>query len=153
MSSISRRSILTGALTAPFLLKAAGKRLPVGLELFSVRNELAKDPMGTIREVAKMGYEVVEFFSPYYSWTKEQATDTHAKRCDKCLRPGRRDGHASNHDEAWSWADSANSERGKYAGQSSDFLWHGDSCKCPVLPNARKGPPRPRGDELPISGA
>jgi sugar phosphate isomerase/epimerase len=52
-----------------------GKGLPVGLELYSVRDELAKDLMGTVRAVAKMGYEVVEFYSPYFQWTPEYARD------------------------------------------------------------------------------
>ena len=47
----------------------AKKRIPVGLELYSVRDMLAKDLMGTVREVAKQGYEVVEFYSPYQAWT------------------------------------------------------------------------------------
>ena len=36
-------------------------RVPIGLELFSVRNELAEDARGTIKAVAEMGYEGVEF--------------------------------------------------------------------------------------------
>ena len=36
-------------------------RVPIGLELFSVRNELAEDVRGTIKAVAEMGYEGVEF--------------------------------------------------------------------------------------------
>ena len=36
-------------------------RVPIGLELFSVRHELAKDARGTIKAVAEMGYEGVEF--------------------------------------------------------------------------------------------
>lgn len=51
------------------------KRLPIGLELFSVRTELGKDLTGTVTAVAKMGYEVVEFFSPYYQWTTDYAKD------------------------------------------------------------------------------
>ncbi len=51
------------------------KHIPVGLELFSVRDELAKDLKGTVTAVAKMGYEDVEFFSPYFSWTADQAKD------------------------------------------------------------------------------
>ena len=39
-------------------------RIPIGLELYSVRNELAADPAGTIRAVAAMGYEGVEFAGP-----------------------------------------------------------------------------------------
>ncbi|HEX2490053.1 MAG TPA: sugar phosphate isomerase/epimerase, partial [Blastocatellia bacterium] len=59
-NSISRRSFLALAGAAPFALAAhKSKSVPVGLELYSVRDELAKDLMGTVRAVAKMGYEVV----------------------------------------------------------------------------------------------
>src|SRR5258708_12391834 len=51
------------------------KLLPVGLELYSVRDELAKDLMGTVRAVAKQGYEVVEFYSPYFQWTPDYAKE------------------------------------------------------------------------------
>lgn len=51
------------------------KKVPVGLELFSVRNELAKDLMGTVRRVGEMGYDGVEFFSPYMQWTTDQAKE------------------------------------------------------------------------------
>jgi len=36
-------------------------RIPIGLELFSVRHDLAADPEGTLQKVAAMGYEGVEF--------------------------------------------------------------------------------------------
>jgi sugar phosphate isomerase/epimerase len=49
--------------------------VPVGLELYSVRDFLMKDLTGTVRAVAKMGYQVVEFYSPYYLWTTDQAKD------------------------------------------------------------------------------
>jgi sugar phosphate isomerase/epimerase len=49
--------------------------MPVGLELYSVREELKQDLMGTVRAVAKMGYEDVEFYSPYFQWTDAQAKD------------------------------------------------------------------------------
>jgi sugar phosphate isomerase/epimerase len=76
LNSISRRSFLTLAGAAPFALAAnKSKNIPVGLELYSVRDELAKDLMGTVRAVAKMGYKVVEFFSPYYQWTPDYAKD------------------------------------------------------------------------------
>ena len=52
------------------------KKVPVGIELYSVRNELMKDLPGTVTAVAKMGYQVVEFYSPYFSWTPEQAKET-----------------------------------------------------------------------------
>ena len=31
--------------------------------------------MGTVKAVAKMGYQGVEFFSPYFAWKTEQAKD------------------------------------------------------------------------------
>ena len=76
MPAISRRAFLALAGAAPFALAAQKlKKVPVGLELYSVRDELAKDPHATVRAVAKMGYEVVEFYSPYYQWTPEYAKD------------------------------------------------------------------------------
>jgi len=74
--SISRRSFLAAAAAAPLASATPqGSRIPIGLELYSVRGELTKDLMGTVRAVAKMGYEVVEFYGPYYSWTADYAKD------------------------------------------------------------------------------
>lgn len=94
-TSLTRRSFLawTGAATAASLTVGtlptfAAKRVPVGIELYSVRDELAKDLPGTVRAVAKMGYEVVEFFSPYYQWTPEYAREVRKLLDDlkiKCL--------------------------------------------------------------------
>ncbi|MBK9706616.1 MAG: sugar phosphate isomerase/epimerase [Acidobacteria bacterium] len=72
--SVSRRSFLGMAAAAPLMFSAPVKtRVPVGIELYSVRDELTKDLTGTVRAVAKMGYEVVEFYSPYYEWTTAYA--------------------------------------------------------------------------------
>ena len=74
--SISRRSFLALLGAAPLTFgKPARQKIPVGLELYSVRDELGKDLMGTVRAVAKMGYEVVEFYSPYYDWTPDYAKE------------------------------------------------------------------------------
>ncbi len=75
---VSRRAFVTGALAAPFLL-AAKSNIPVGLELFSVRNDFKADPMGTLAAVGAMGYQCVEFFAPYYSWTPDYAKQVRAK--------------------------------------------------------------------------
>lgn len=89
--TLSRRAFLAAAGAAPLAVSAAlaqAKRVPVGLELYSVRGELQKDLHGTVRAVAKMGYEVVEFYSPYYSWTTQQAKDVRKLLDDlnvKCL--------------------------------------------------------------------
>jgi len=72
--ALTRRSFLTLVAATP--LVAAGRantHIPVGLELYSVRNELKKDLMATVKGVAKMGYECVEFYAPYYDWTTDFA--------------------------------------------------------------------------------
>jgi sugar phosphate isomerase/epimerase len=77
-SSLSRRSFLAIAGAAPFAASSAfaqSSKVPIGIELYSVRGLLQKDLPGTVRAVAKMGYKVVEFYSPYYNWTTEQAKD------------------------------------------------------------------------------
>jgi sugar phosphate isomerase/epimerase len=73
--SISRRSLLAmAAAAAPFAAAAPRiRKIPVGLELFSVREQLKTDLDGTVRQVAKMGYQDVEFFAPYFEWTPEYA--------------------------------------------------------------------------------
>jgi sugar phosphate isomerase/epimerase len=70
--TLSRRSFVAAAAAAAV---AKGKRVPVGLELYSVRDEMEKDLLGTVRQVGKMGYEGVEFYSPYFDWTPEYAKD------------------------------------------------------------------------------
>ena len=72
--SLSRRTFLAVAAAAPIASAVAlDKKIPVGLELYSVRDELQKDLTGTVTAVAKMGYQCVEFFSPYYEWTPAYA--------------------------------------------------------------------------------
>ncbi len=51
----------------------------MGLELYSVRNELRKDLPATVRGVARMGYQCVEFFAPYFDWTPEFARQVRAE--------------------------------------------------------------------------
>ena len=74
MSALTRRSFLEMTTIAPFALSlsATNTKYPVGLELYSVREALDKDPEATVRAVAKMGYECVEFYGPYFSWTEAQ---------------------------------------------------------------------------------
>ncbi len=74
-SSFSRRSLLAGLSAAPVLLNAAGKKVPIGLELYSVRDMMAKDEVGTVKQVAALGYQCVEFYGPYFQWTPAQAKE------------------------------------------------------------------------------
>lgn len=78
---LSRRTFLTMSATLPWALRSIAsasplKSIPVGLELYSVREGLKSDPDGTLRAVAKMGYQCVEFYAPYFDWTEAQAKQT-----------------------------------------------------------------------------
>jgi len=69
----SRRSFLAfSAILLWALQERAGKTIPIGLELYSVRDEFKKDPEATLRAVAQMGYQCVEFYAPYFEWSEGQ---------------------------------------------------------------------------------
>jgi sugar phosphate isomerase/epimerase len=73
---LSRRSFLGVAAAAPLAFTTAlrgARDVPIGLELYSVRTELAKDLLGTVAAVGRMGYKVVEFYAPYLEWTPDTA--------------------------------------------------------------------------------
>ncbi len=70
MEIINRRNFLRTGLAAPAALLAAGGALklfanpdglPVGLQLYTVRDQLQRDFAGTLRKVAAIGYKQVEF--------------------------------------------------------------------------------------------
>ena len=83
--NVSRRSFLAAAVASPLAL-AAGKNLPIGIELYSVRGEMTKDTLGTVRAIAKMGYQVVEFYGPYYQWTADYAREVRKVMDDSGIR-------------------------------------------------------------------
>src|SRR5579884_2232163 len=74
----SRREMLRASVAAAAsvalapLLRAdeVKKKIPIGLELYSVRTELPKDFTGVIAAIGKMGYKGVEF-AGYYGWDKK----------------------------------------------------------------------------------
>lgn len=80
-SNLSRRGFLATTASAAALAVAGtgcmkenqsastakGGKIPIGLQLYSVRSECAKDLPGTIAKVAKMGYQGVEF-AGYYDY-------------------------------------------------------------------------------------
>ena len=76
-TEITRRSFLATAAIplATAAQKSGARSIPIGLELYSVRDDLAKDLNGTVRAVAKMGYQCVEFYAPYFNWTLDQTKD------------------------------------------------------------------------------
>ncbi len=84
---ISRRAFLGSMAAAPFAAAATPPRsIPVGLELYSVRDDLKKDLMGTVRSVARMGYQCVEFYAPYYDWTIDYARRVRAELDELAIR-------------------------------------------------------------------
>lgn len=99
-SSLSRRHFIAAsglgaaALIAPRLARAqpaaaarSGKKeMPVGIELYAVRQALQKDLPGTLREVARIGYKVVEFYSPYLGWTFPYAKEVRVMLDDLGLK-------------------------------------------------------------------
>jgi len=43
--------------------------------MYSVRRALMTDLMGTVRKVAEIGYQDMEFYAPYYQWSADQAKE------------------------------------------------------------------------------
>lgn len=85
---LSRRAFVGALAAAPLAtrLPAWDKKVPIGLELYSVREELAKNATATLEAVAKIGYECVEFFAPYYQWTSDHAKDIRKQLDDLKLK-------------------------------------------------------------------
>jgi sugar phosphate isomerase/epimerase len=74
--SLTRRSFLALSAALPWVLSArASNQIPLGLESYSVRNALKVDPKGTVRAVAEMGYQAIEFHGPYFQWTEAQTKE------------------------------------------------------------------------------
>ncbi len=64
------------------------KKIPIGLQLYSVRGDCAKDFPGTVQAVAKMGYKGVDF-AGYYGWDRKPAEfrkllDDNGLKCCGC---------------------------------------------------------------------
>jgi len=76
LPTLSRRRFLTYSAILPWALDVrAATSIPVGLELYSVREKLKRDPQATVRAVAAMGYQGVEFYAPYFEWSEKQTKD------------------------------------------------------------------------------
>ncbi len=76
LNTFSRRTFLASTAAAGSIaLLGKEKKIPIGLELYSVREELKKDPSATLQAVGKMGYECVEFYAPYFQWNTAHANE------------------------------------------------------------------------------
>ena len=85
--SLTRRGFIgAGALSAAALTYGQKKPIPIGLEMYSVRQSLMKDRMGTIKAVADLGYQDMEFYAPYYQWTAGEVKEVRKLLDDKGVR-------------------------------------------------------------------
>ena len=71
LGAVGAVGVTIGLGTAPLAQAASGKKLPVGLQLYSVREQCQKDLPGTVAAVAKIGYKGVEFAGYYGRSAKE----------------------------------------------------------------------------------
>jgi sugar phosphate isomerase/epimerase len=100
-TGLTRRSFLSisaaipVAITAPVSISTAAENVKqptgtgkhtIGLELYSVRGELTRDLPNTLKTVAGFGYEIVEFYSPYFKWKPAYAKEVRAQMDDLGLR-------------------------------------------------------------------
>lgn len=92
---VALASLVPALAAAPSLLRAAtssaparatAKKIPIGIELYAVRNELNRDLMGTLKQVASFGYEAVEFYAPYFEWTPARAKEVRQQLDELGLR-------------------------------------------------------------------
>jgi sugar phosphate isomerase/epimerase len=84
--SMGGRVFAAAAPDAATPVATSPKKRPIGLELYSVRTELARDLPNTLRTVSKIGYEVVEFYAPYFDWTIPYAKEVRSLMDDLGLR-------------------------------------------------------------------
>src|SRR5207245_11747564 len=94
--TISRRTFLALSATLPWALRTdAASSIPVGLELYSVRKEPQRDPQATVRAVAKMGYQCVEFYAPYFQWSEDATKQLRKLLADLGIRCSSTHNHSS----------------------------------------------------------
>jgi len=88
----SRRSFLAIFGTTPLALRTLAaesstrKKVPIGLQMYSVRDDEKRDLMGTLKGLREMGYECVEFWAPYFDWTTARAKEVRKQLDDLGLR-------------------------------------------------------------------
>jgi sugar phosphate isomerase/epimerase len=71
LGSVGAIGVALGLGAAPLAQAASSKKIPVGLQLYSVRDQCKNDLPGTVAAVAKIGYRGVEFAGYYGRSAKE----------------------------------------------------------------------------------
>ena len=91
-NTVSRRCFLALLGTTPLAVRslaaeqATRKGIPIGLQMYSVRDDEKRDLMGTLKGLREMGYECVEFWAPYFDWTTARAKEVRKQLDDLGLR-------------------------------------------------------------------
>ena len=65
LGTVGAVGVTLGMSVAPLARAAAGTKIPVGLQLYSVREQCTADLPGTLSAVSKIGYHAVEFAGYY----------------------------------------------------------------------------------------
>lgn len=71
----SRREFLAWSGLAATAAWAKPLGLPIGLQPYTVRNEMGKDLAGTLKQLASMGYQAIEAGVPFYGKQAAEARD------------------------------------------------------------------------------
>lgn len=90
-SPVSRRTFLAALGGVPLAgrtlaAERPGRTIPIGIQMYSVRDEEKRDLPGTLRGLREMGYECVEFWAPYFDWTPARAREVRKQLDDLDLR-------------------------------------------------------------------
>ena len=88
-AALASGALSKGVLASPAHATSASRsaaKYPIGIELYAVRTELAKDLPNTLKTVKHIGYEAVEFYAPYLDWTVAQAKDIRKQLDDLGLK-------------------------------------------------------------------
>jgi len=64
--AISAMLLGVASCSCPCKEQTCSKKIPVGVQLYSVRTDMATDMYGTLKAVSEMGYAGVEFYGEYY---------------------------------------------------------------------------------------
>ena len=77
---LSRRHFaLAAAMSVPGLNAQTKMRFPIGLQQTAVGRNIQQDLTGTLRAIAKMGYDIIEFSAgSFMNWTPDQARQVRA---------------------------------------------------------------------------
>jgi len=116
--TLSRRSFLSLSAMLPWALKArASTSIPIGLELYSVREALKLDLEDTVRAVAQLGYQCVEFYAPYFDWSDAQTKAMRKLLDDLGIRC-----YSTHNDEKYFSADNINRARDMNLSLGSKYM-------------------------------